>query len=456
MRKGYLTAGGVAALAVFCGGASAPPSAAPAAFPGAAGWGKSATGGRAAETKVLAVTSLEDSGPGTLREALMQSGPRIIVFKTGGVIDLKSKISFQQGDVTIAGQTAPGDGIIIKSFPIRIGASNVIFRGLRIRNGDGPGPKGDLRDSIQLGRADGKPIQNIIIDHCSFGWSVDETGEFWYGAKNVTFSNCIFSEALWKSIHEKGSHGYALLFGNGLNENVTLYRNLFAHNERRNPWIKDNAQVEMTNNVIYNWGTEGAGLWNSEAGKPASSANLINNYFKAGVDSGKRRGINLAKTAAPGSKFFIKGNIGPGRPEDKGDEWDAVGVGMGVDATTFRTDTPLPNLASGVSVEPAMTAYERVLKEAGAFPRDAADKRAVETTRTGTGKHIDKMTDLGGYPTYAPGTPPPDTDNDGIPDTWEQSHSLNPKDPKDATLPSKSGNGYLNIEEYLNSLLPGG
>ncbi|MES2463137.1 MAG: hypothetical protein V4671_21345, partial [Armatimonadota bacterium] len=262
MRSRLLTrslATSLAAAATF--GLTGSVSAAP-AFPGAQGWGKNARGGgQNPNTKVLFVTSLEDSGPGTLRDALMASGPRIIVFRTGGIIDLKSSISFRNGDVTIAGQTAPGDGIILRNFPIRIGASNVVMRGIRIRNGDGPGPVGELRDSIQIGRVQKlteEKIHDIIIDHCSFGWSMDETAEFWYGSRNVTLSHNIFSEALWYSQHPytvKGSpygghpgHGYAMLFGNGACENISVYRNLFAHNERRNPWIKDNARIEIINN----------------------------------------------------------------------------------------------------------------------------------------------------------------------------------------------------------------
>jgi hypothetical protein len=209
---------------------STEPQTAP-AFPDAQGWGKNAQGGRSTSTKVLWVTSLADSGPGTLRAACEQNGPRIVLFKTGGIIELQSSISIRHDNITIAGQTAPGDGIILRNFPIRIRANNVIMRGLRIRNGDGPGPKGDLRDSIQLGGKDQEAVQNIIIDHCSFGWSVDETAEFWYSTRNVTLSNNIFSEALWNSIHEKGKHGYAMLFGNGSNQQITLLHNLFAHNE---------------------------------------------------------------------------------------------------------------------------------------------------------------------------------------------------------------------------------
>ena len=179
--------------------------AAPPAFPGAEGWGRNARGGgQNVNAKVLAVASLADSGPGTLREALKTRGPRIVVFRTGGVIELTNRLTVQDDFLTIAAQTAPGDGVIVRGHGIRIGASHVIVRGLRIRNGDGPGPKGELRDSIQIGRTEGKPVHDIIIDHCSFGWSVDETAEFWYGARNVTLSYNIFSEALWKSIHPKG------------------------------------------------------------------------------------------------------------------------------------------------------------------------------------------------------------------------------------------------------------
>lgn len=424
----------------------------PVAFPGAEGWGQNALGGRNEKTAVLFVTSLEDSGPGTLREALKTKGPRIVLFKTGGIIDLKSAISFREDYVTVAGQTAPGDGIVIRNFPIRIGASHVIMRGLRIRNGDGPGPKGDLRDSVQIGSTDGTEIRDVIVDRCSFGWSVDETGEFWFGAGHVTVQYCIFSEALWKNMHEKGSHGYAFLIANKLAHHITLHHNLFAHNERRNPWIKDNARVEIVNNVVYNWGTEGTGLWLGKEGPPIF-VNVIGNYYKGGVDSGTRRGINLGKPAAPGSQLYIRGNIGPGRTDDKQDEWDAVGVGD-FEAKVFRSNQPIADQVSGLKEQSAAAALETVLKSAGALPRDSADKRAVEDTRNGTGKHIDRLDQVGGYPAYAAGTYPADADEDGMPDDWERAHGLNPADKSDATRFSTSGSGYLNIEEYVNSLLP--
>ena len=424
------------------------------AFPDAEGWGRNARGGRDEKAKILAVTSLADSGPGTLREALKTPGPRIVVFRTGGVIELTNKLTVQDGFLTIAAQTAPGDGVIVRGFPIRIAADHVIIRGLRIRNGDGPGPKGDLRDSIQIGRTDGKPIHDIIVDHCSFGWSVDETVEFYFSARNVTLSYNIFSEALWKSIHQKGSHGYAMLLGSGANEQITLHHNLFAHNERRNPWIKDNAQVELINNVIYNWGSEGTGLWSDPKLKPLK-ANVIGNFYKlsdATIARAKkpRRAIDLHKAPPPNSRIYLHDNVGPGREPLK-DDWDAAGVGD-YDPAPYRADKPLAEAASGLKPQKAVDAYSHVLKHAGAAPRDKADARAVEDTRTGGGRPIDKLDQVGGYPTYAAGTPPVDTDEDGLPDEWERAHGLNPRDRRDATHLAPSG--YLHIEEYVNSLIP--
>ncbi|MEX0776472.1 MAG: hypothetical protein WD042_12280 [Phycisphaeraceae bacterium] len=429
------------------------------AFPGAEGWGKDATGGgQNPDTRVLLVTSLDDDGPSTLRAALQQSGPRIILFKTGGVIELKSGISIQQGDVTIAGQTAPGDGIIIRNFPIRIGASNVIMRGLRIRNGDADGPPGDLRDSLQISRVQGERVGDIIVDHCSFGWSMDETVEFWYGASNVTVSWCVISEALWNSKHAKGAHGYGMLFGHGLCEKISVHHNLFAHNERRNPWIKDNAQVELINNVVYNWGSECVGIW-SEEKNPPSFANIIGNYFKPGKSSTNRKGVarpavGLGRTAGTGSKFFVHDNLGPGRTSDSQPDRDIVTMGK-PEFAMFFAEAPLAQVASGMKAQGPAQAYEGVLKDAGAMPRDAADRRAAEDTRNGAGDKIDTMADLGGYPKYAAGEYPKDADGDGMPDAWEQAHGLNANDKRDATQLSRSGSGYLNIEDYINSLLPG-
>lgn len=402
------------------------------------------------------MTSLADSGPGSLREALNQSGPRIILFKTGGVIELKSTLGVRKSHVTIAAQTAPGDGIILRGYPMRIAASDVIVRGLRIRNGDQKGPRGDLRDGLQIGNQD-EQIHDVIIDHCSFGWSVNEIVDFWYGSRNVTLSHNIFSEALWKSIHEKGSNGYGMLIGNKPNERITLCQNLFAHNERRNPWIKDDASVELINNVIYNWSTEATGAWLGEDAKPIF-VNIIGNYYKGGAATASRikagkRFIDLHLPTPVGSRLHIHDNFGACRTDDAQDDWDAVQLGA-FDPAPFRSNEPLKEAASGIQALRPAEAFESVLKHAGAVPRDKADTRAIDDTRNGTGKHINSLEQIGGYPAYAPGTPPQDSDDDGIPDDWETSHGLDPKNKADATKFSARGSGYLNIEGYINSLIP--
>lgn len=454
----------VAAIALL----AAPAHGALPAFPGADGWGKNATGGgQDPSTRVIFVTSPADSGPGTLREALKTPGPRIVLFKTGGVIELKTKLSIQEGSLTIAGQTAPGDGIIVRGHPIRIAASNVVIRGLRIRPGDGPGAKPDQRDAIQFGREGAaEPIHDIIVDHCSFGWAMDETAEFWFGCRNVTMSYCVLSEALWKSKHPKGAHGYAMLLGNGPNQCITLHHNLFAHNERRSPWVKDNATVEIINNVIYNWGSEATGLWLGEPKPPKPGAppakpanpclvNLVGNIYKGGEAIAKqkhlKRPIGLGKIPAPGSRFYLHDNLGHGRTTDEQDDWEAAEVGK-FDTAPYRAGEPVAQAASGLAPQKAPLALARVLQHAGALPRDKADARAVEDTRSGGGRHIDNLEQIGGYPAYAPGTPPPDTDQDGIPDDWERAHGLNPDDKSDATR--RAPGGYLHLEEYINSLIP--
>lgn len=429
----------------------------PLAFPDAQGWGRNARGGRDASTTVLFVTSLEDSGPGSLREALKASGPRIVVFRTGGVIELKSKLGIQEGFVTIAGQTAPGDGVMVKGYPIRIAASHVIMRGLRIRPGDGPGAKPDLRDAIQLGREGGETIHDVIVDHCSFGWSMDEIAEFWFGCRDVTLSYNVFSEALWKSRHPKGTHGYAMLLGNGPNQRITFHHNLFAHNERRNPWFKDDVTAEFVNNVIYNWASEATGLWLGEprGGKvyKPCKVNLIGNYYRRGEALAKQKHpkspIGLTKIPAAGSRFHVHDNHDHGRTRQGADDWEAVEAGA-VDTSTYRANEPLAEASSGLKPQAVADAYERVLKHVGAVPRDKADTRAVEDTRSGGGRHVDSMEQIGGYPAYAPGTPPKDTDEDGIPDDWERANRLNPNDKSDATRLAPSG--YLYIEEWINSL----
>lgn len=238
----------IAALIALCpaldANAATPSDLVP-AFPGAEGFGAKASGGRGG--RVIAVTNLDDSGPGSLREAIDARGPRIVVFRVSGTIPLKSSLRLRNGDITIAGQTAPGDGICLKDYSLDLsGANNVIIRYLRVRPGDSSG-KG-------LDALGGRSGENIIIDHCTMSWSIDETVSIYGGARNVTVQWCLMSESLYQSVHAKGHHGFGGIWGG---QNASWHHNLLAHHSSRNPRIpgkNDDQLIDLRNNVIYNWG----------------------------------------------------------------------------------------------------------------------------------------------------------------------------------------------------------
>ena len=231
------------------------------AFPGAEGFGSFTPGGRGG--KIIEVTNLNPTGKGSFRSACEASGPRIIIFRTGGTISLIKNIRIKNPYVTIAGQTAPGDGICIKGAAIIIETHDVILRGLRIRIGDDiSGPNPENRDGIGIENKNNPPY-NIIIDHCSISWAVDENVSVWYATHDITFQWCIISEALNKSIHPKGSHSMGMLFGapeGSVNrpKNISIHHNLFAHNQDRNPKIAGANFCEIINNVIYNFNEKSA------------------------------------------------------------------------------------------------------------------------------------------------------------------------------------------------------
>lgn len=239
------------------------------AFPGAEGFGAKATGGRGG--RVIAVTNLDDSGPGSLRAALDEKGPRMVIFRVSGNIALKSSLRLRNGDITIAGQTAPGDGICLQNYSLDLsGANNVIVRYLRIRPGDTSGKELDA-----LG---GRSGENIIIDHCSASWSIDECVSIYSGARNVTVQWCLISESLYQSLHGKGHHGFGGIWGG---QDASWHHNLLAHHSSRNPRVVGKSIgdqfLDLRNNVIYNWG------YNSCYGGDGDvRVNLINNVYKPG------------------------------------------------------------------------------------------------------------------------------------------------------------------------------
>ncbi len=420
------------------------------AFPSAMGFGSNATGGRGG--KVIKVTNLNDSGEGSLRAACEESGARIVIFDVGGTINLSSSITINNDDITIAGQSAPSNsgGVTISGASIRIFASNVIFRYLRIRVGDGGyknangtvvGGNSDDYDGLSLFGSRGG--DNMIFDHCSISWAIDENigmaGRLTDPLENVTIQNCIISEALNSSHHDKGAHSKGALIG--LNaQKITFYQNLLAHNSERNIRSGGGNSFEMINNVVYNFGYA-SGI---------SSGNVfavIGNYYKSGADGAKSSNpqmidyITDSDYSLNTTKSYISDNV-----------FVVPGNSVEYDATYNSVMQSSPPISSNIVATGPAVALEDVLGNSGAkVPHvDAVDERILSEFRNGTGRIIDTQEEVGGFPDLALGTARVDSDNDGMPDSWEIANGFNPD--VDDSAGDSDDNGYTNIEEYLYSL----
>lgn len=423
------------------------------AFPGAEGFGAVATGGRGG--KVIQVSNLNDSGTGSLRAAIDASGARTVVFLVSGTISLQSSLRIQNGNITIAGQTAPGDGICIRNYPLQVSADNVVIRFIRSRHGDVSGSQNDGMN--------GSKRAKIIIDHCSISWSVDECASF-YDNSNFTMQYCILSESLYGSIHDKGNHGYGGIWGG---QGVTFHHNLLAHHTSRTPRFNGSRysgqpaleKVDHRNNVIYNWG------FNSCYGGEAGNQNMVGNYYKAGPATGysvRDRILNPDSNDNGYGFYYIDGNVTHGYPATTEDNWRGVdGVSTAV-KDQIRLDAPLD--APALTPHTAYEAFEHVLAKAGAIlpKRDDHDTRIIHETLTGTTQYgdsygagtgiIDTQSTVGAW-TLLESTPAPlDTDKDGMPDNWEDAMGLDKNDASDRNGDLNS-NGYTNLEDYLNSLV---
>jgi len=439
-------------LAVLGLGGGCAAAAAIPAFPGAEGFGMGAIGGRGG--RVIEVTNLNDSGPGSLREAVESDGPRIVVFRVGGYIELKSMLDINTPFITIAGQTAPGDGICLRNYGLSVRADNVIIRYLRVRPSDSAKEEFDAI-SILNGR-------KVIIDHCSGSWGVDEVISVVSrrpGLGDVTVQWSIISESLNCSAHRKGCHGYASLIRAGFGNGVTYHHNLYAHNSGRSPrpgnYVDSKTDpcglfFDFRNNVVYNWGGKHAG-YNDDGKNDANSIthmNFVNNYYIKGPNS---TGSIAFRESTTCSKAYFSGNWMEGVcPEDP---WAFVEFADFTEAQkiAYKQSAPIP--AAPVTTEDASTAYTRVLADAGAaFPvRDAVDKRIAENVIKKTGAIINHIEEAGGYPLLASGTAPVDSDHDGMPDKWESAIGLNSSDANDARG-DRDNDGFTNIEEYINKL----
>ena len=434
------------------------------AFPGAEGGGKYVTGGRGGE--VISVDNLNDKGDGSFRKAIEAEGPRTIIFRVSGIIELQKTIHIKNGDLTIAGQTAPGDGICLKNYGIRVDADNVIIRYIRVRPGDEMREENDAITGVRH--------KNIIIDHCSFSWALDEVASF-YDNENFTMQWCIISESLYHSWHHKGDHGYGGIWG-GLN--ASFHHNLISDHTSRNPRFcgsrysgnAENEKTDFRNNVVYNWG------FNSVYGGEEGSYNMVNNYYKAGPATKKdvrHRILNLTQMfynpsinpdTLRAGWFFIDGNVVEGNPEISKDNWNGGVQGKGVDkAAIEKSKLTTPVEYTPIETDDAKTVFQPVLKCAGAsLVRDAVDKRIIAEAKSGKEKFgasfdgggkgiIDSQADVGGWPVLKSEAPPKDSDNDGMPDKWEKENGLQPDIPDNNSYLLNSD--YTNLEVYINSLL---
>jgi pectate lyase len=418
------------------------------AFPGAEGLGWTTRGGRGG--RVIAVTNLNDSGPGSFREACEAEGPRIVVFRVSGTITLESSLGIRNPYITIAGQTAPGDGICIKKYPLSIGASEVIIRYIRVRLGDESGLDADA--------ISGRYQKNIILDHVSASWSVDETVSI-YHCENVTVQWCLVSESMYNSNHVKGAHGYGGIWGSN---HSTYHHNLLAHHSSRNPRFASGCgYTDYRNNVVYNWGFNstygGEKQQQGNAKFNFSIINMVANYYKPGPAT--TPGEVTYRIAEPSSRssddkgsWYVVDNVVVGYPAVTADNW------QGIDGNNYIKLNALWD-AMPINQQTPENAYHAVLDHAGcSLPnRDAVDQRIIEEARTGTATYgnngiITTPSDVGGWPELKSTPAPVDSDHDGIPDQWETTHGLDPSNKEDGKKTNLSADSYTNLEIYLNEL----
>lgn len=459
-------------------------------FPGAEGGGMYSIGGRGG--KVITVTSLEDDGPGTFREACETGGARIVVFNVAGIIRLKSPLIIRAPYITIVGNTAPGDGVCIAGESVWINAHDVVIRHMRFRRGE-----------TNVGRRDdalgGNPVGNIMIDHVSASWGLDEnmsiyrhmyndstgksSGEDKLPTVNITIQNSIFSEAL-----DTWNHSFGSTLGG---ENCSFMRNMWANNTGRNPSIGWYGPFNFVNNVIFNWVHRSV-----DGGDYRAMYNIINNYYKPGpaTDTTKPISHRILKPESGRSKLkyqtfgrcYVNGNIVEGNDSVTADNWNG-GVQIedmpnaGKYMADIKWDSPMP--MPYMTIMSANEAFDYVIDNAGALlpRRDPVDQRIARNVRTGKPEYVEgvstadvpkfkyrrlpedsykmgiitDISQVGGYPEYK-GTPYIDSDNDGMPDEWENKYKklgLNPKDPSDA-VKDCSGDGYTNIEKYIYGIDP--
>lgn len=447
------------------------------AFSGAEGAGAETAGGRGGQ--VIEVTSLNDSGPGSLRAAIDTKGPRIVVFRVGGVIELKKPLRITEPYITIAGHTAPGGGITLRGTDNNDGemiiirdVHDVVIRYLRIRSAARGEPgRGQSNIAIDSG------AYNIIIDHCSLSWSLDENimihrnippdadAGSWPEIYNITIQRSIIAEGFYP--HSTGIQlgGEADVDGWRGVHDITLHHNLFVNNSHRNPGV-GSLNTQVINNVVYNWSPQVGSTWRDV------NVDWIGNYFKPGPMSNPKRvlvhaafPVNRPDQPWPAPSLYTAGNVAPPYyPDPEEDNWQLYSIHyLGIPLPEeFRRHQPLPDPAVPVTVQSAFDAYNSVLFDSGAnarlfcdgswiFNPDAVDQRLLNQVREGSGpsrRPVADENEVGGFPSIEQGTACDDRDRDGMPDVWELAHALNPD--LDDSAEYDLDPDITNIEVYLN------
>jgi len=425
------------------------------AFPGAEGGGKYSVGGRGGQ--VIKVTNLNDSGEGSLRAAVNQPGARTIVFDVSGTIMLESRLSIEQDSITIAGQTAPGDGITIGGHEMFIQASHVIIQHIRFR-------PGDVLET-ELDALWGRYNKHIMIDHVSASWGTDEVLSI-YGNDSTTVQWSIISESLYNSVHGKGVHGYGGIWGGTY---TTFHHNLMAHHSSRVPRIAGEGttirseNLDIRNNVFYNWG------FNSMYGGEWGTGNIVANYYKPGPATRDNVRSRIFLPYDDIGAWYVEDNYVEGDSTRSADNWSGE-LGFFYNANPdFRAYEPFP--FASVTTHSPHEAFDLVIEHAGAtLPRrDPVDERVLEEARTGTATFdgsteinyrtqysideptgiIDTQDDVGGWPEMKSEEPPVDSNGDGVPDDWAIANGFDLDTPLNKTF---APDGYTYLEKYLHSL----
>lgn len=416
------------------------------AFPGAEGFGTETPGGRGG--KVYVVSNLNDAGPGSFREACEAAEPRFVVFAVSGTIELTKDIKIRSSFITIAGQTAPGDGICLKNYSLTMkDMHDAVVRYIRVRPGDGA--KKEM-DAIGVG-----PCERVVFDHVSASFGIDETLSITH-SRDCTVQWSFITDSLNHSVHKKGNHGYGSLIS-GPDGGQSWHHNLYAHHKSRCP-RGGSAEGEVgivldfRNNVVYDW------LFRSGySGDAAVRVNYVANYLKPGPSTPEENSARAWWCGGVKTKIYVAGNEHLGAPKQAKKEQSLLVSSGGefpedVDVKTCIEEKPFD--APEVKIVPVERSFDLVLKHAGAsLKRDTLDAQVAEEVRKGTGKVIDTPAEVGGWPELKSAPAPADADQDGMPDAWETSHGLDPKNAADAAQ-DRDGDGYTNIEEYVNGLVP--